>query len=97
MFSIHTTVGINNIHTQIEDSLQRAQAELAQYLNISSIEEIEVEKLEVRRYLQRTLSGEEASNLRRRMEEKLFGDNPTNEQLKGLYDKLDALRASIKS
>ena len=96
MFSIRTTVGIDNIHTQVEGSVQQALAELATYLNISSIEEIEVEKLEVRRYLQKNLSGEEASSLRRRMEKRLFGDEPTEEQLRQLYDKLDELRASIK-
>lgn len=96
MFSIHTTIGVNNIHTQVENAIEKAQAELAEYLNISSVEEIEVEKLEVRRYLQKNLSGEEASSLRRRMEKRLFGDEPTEEQLGQLYDKLDELRASIK-
>lgn len=96
MFSIHTTIGVNNIHTQVEDSIQQALAELATYLNISSIEEIEVERLEVRRYLQKNLSGEEASNLRWRMEKHLFGGNPTEEQLGQLYNKLDSLRASVK-
>ena len=96
MFSIHTTIGVNNIHTQVEDSIQQALAELATYLNISSIEEIEVERLEVRRYLQKNLSGEEASSLRRRMEKHLFGDTPTEEQLGQLYNKLDSLRASVK-
>ena len=96
MFSIHTTAGINN-NARLEDSLRRAEQDLVGYLNISSIEEIELGKMEVRRYLQRELSGEEASNLRQRIERKLFGDNPTNEQLGELYNKLDTLRASIKS
>ena len=96
MFSIRATIGVNNIHAQVEGSVQQALAELATYLNISSIEEIEVEKLEVRRYLQNTLSGEEASIIRRRMEKHLFGDTPNDDNLGHFYKKLDSLRASVK-
>ena len=96
MFSIRTTIGVNNLNLRGEDSIQQALAELETYLNVSSIEEIEVEKLEVRKYLQNHLSGEEASIVRRNMEKHLFGDAPNKEQLGDFYKKLDSLRASVK-